>query len=104
MRSYIEQSLKDKERVILALRVYEANRSRYVTHTYITHSLTHSLTAVVTYRIRMKVFSQSLHIVTQGTLNTLNIIKETGSKLRKIRQVRFVGPPFKLEIPEIALP
>ena len=27
MRSYIEQSLKDKERVILALRVYEANRS-----------------------------------------------------------------------------
>ena len=41
MRSYIEQSLKDKERVILALRVYEANRSRYVTHTYIHHSLTH---------------------------------------------------------------
>jgi len=60
MRSRIEKSLQEKEVVIAALRQYEAKR--------------------------VLVFSQSLHVVTQGTLNTLSVIKDAGGKLRRLKQ------------------
>ena len=95
LRSHIEQSLKEKERIILALRVYEANRFNkppliIPKMTYLYHH----------FCCRTKIFSQSLHIVTQGTLNTLSIIKEIGSRLRKLRQVEYI---YSKMIPKIMM-
>jgi hypothetical protein len=57
----IENALNDKQQVMTTLKFYEENRSF--------------------------VYSQSLHLGTQGTLNTLAILQDISNKLRSFRQV-----------------
>jgi hypothetical protein len=61
MRCNIEAALKNKEEVFKAVKFYEENRSF--------------------------VFAQSLHLATQGTLNTLAVLKELGNKLKLFKMV-----------------
>lgn len=60
MRRNIELSLKEKEQAVSSVKFYEENRSF--------------------------VFSQSLHLATQGTLNTLSLLKDIGTKLKSMKQ------------------
>lgn len=46
-------------------------------------------------RVRLQVFSQSLQVVTQGTLNTLSLIKDIGSTLLRLKQVPSTLPKYK---------
>jgi hypothetical protein len=61
-RINIETVLRDKENVFRSIKFYEENRSF--------------------------VFGQSLHLATQGILNTLSVLKELSSKLKLLKQVR----------------
>lgn len=61
MRSNIEAALRNKEAAFRAVKFYEENRSF--------------------------VFAQSLHLATQGTLNTLSILKELMGKLKLFKLV-----------------
>jgi hypothetical protein len=60
-RINIEAILRDKENVYKSIKFYEENRSF--------------------------VFSQSLHLATQGILNTLSVLKELSTKLKMLKQV-----------------
>lgn len=60
MRRNIENTLKEKEVALRSVKFYEENRSF--------------------------VFSQSLHLATQGTLNTLSLLKDIGTKLKSMKQ------------------
>lgn len=60
MRKNIEFAMKEKEQAVRAVKFYEENRSF--------------------------VFSQSLHLATQGTLNTLSLLKDIGTKLKSMKQ------------------
>ena len=64
MRTNIEAAMKNKEEAFKAVKFYEENRSF--------------------------VFAQSLHLATQGTLNTLAVLKELGNKLKLFKMVRNV--------------
>jgi hypothetical protein len=59
IRRNIETTLKEKETAVRSVKFYEENRSF--------------------------VFSQSLHLATQGTLNTLSLLKELASKLKNLK-------------------
>ena len=61
MKENIEASLIEKEKVVKEIRNYEEKRSI--------------------------LFSQSLHIATQTTLNTLSILKDALNKSKKMKQV-----------------
>lgn len=61
VRQCIEKALFEKEEAIIRAEKYE--------------------------RMRSAVMAQSLHLGTQGTLNTLSILKDLAGKLRKLRQV-----------------
>jgi hypothetical protein len=64
MRKNIELSLHDREEKYKSVKFYEENRSF--------------------------VFAQSLHLATQGTLNTLAVLKELGNKLKLFKMVTAV--------------
>ncbi len=61
MRLNIETSLREKENTFKTIRFYEENRAF--------------------------VYAQSLHLATQGTLNTLSVLKELINKLKLLQQV-----------------
>ena len=61
-RLHIESIYKDKEHVFKSIKFYEENRSF--------------------------VFAQSLHLATQGILNTLSVLKELINKLKLMKQVK----------------
>eukprot|EP01038_Epipyxis_sp_PR26KG_P014652 gene14652-19685_t len=60
IRICIESAIREKEEIVKKVEIYEDKRTI--------------------------VFSQSLHLATQGTLNTLSILKDLLTKLRKIKQ------------------
>jgi hypothetical protein len=61
MKKNIEASLVEKEKIVEDIKNYEEKRSI--------------------------LFSQSLHIATQATLNTLSILKDAHNKSKKMKQV-----------------
>lgn len=71
-RRNIESTLKEKEQSVRSARFYEENRSF--------------------------VFSQSLHLATQGTLNTLSLLKDIGTKLKSLKLVRWSQFAFRIFI------
>lgn len=66
-RQHIETIFKEKDDIYRSIKFYEENRSF--------------------------VFAQSLHLATQGILNTLSVLKELINKLKLLKQVSLMSFP-----------